>query len=647
MCGIVGGILNKTLVNSKLNNALDSLHHRGPDSCDRWVSTDGLWFLGHTRLSIIGLDNGTQPISSKEGDLQMVVNGEFYGYQKIRDELRSQGYQFKTDSDSEIALHLYQRDGMNLCKHLRGEYSVLIADRKNNAMIAIRDRFGIKPLFYAVFQGEVYFASEIKALLALGVPSRWNNEAVLQESYFFRPHENTLFDGIHSVPPGHYAIAQNGEVSLYSYWDMNYPTAEELAQDDRSDEEVIQGFREVLSDAMRERLVADVEVASYLSGGIDSCSLLGLTQSMMDKPIRAYTLTFEGSLYDESTLAEEQAKLSGSSFHTVPVTSQALADAYSDAVWHAETPFINGHGVAKYMLSRAVRDAGIKVVFTGEGADEMLGGYAPFRRDVLLYNSESQDPGTVKKLLAQMAESNKAVPGLINKDEELSEDIKLVQRQLGSIPSWVELMGGGMGSKTQDLYSKGMSESIAGINPYAMSMARLPIEGQMRGRDPLNQSLYAWSRIHLPNFVLTFLSDRMEMAHSIEGRVPFLDTKVAEYCARIPIHMKINGMREKHVLREATKDVTIGEVYNREKHPFTAPPARAGERVEKDPMYEFYGDVFSSKMLDDQPIFDAQAVRNTFNVFDKLPPVQQALLDNLLNRVLSITLMHNRFGMSG
>jgi asparagine synthase (glutamine-hydrolysing) len=531
---------------------------------------------------------------------------------------------------------------MNLGRHLRGEFAVLIADRRNDALIGIRDRFGIKPLFYTVHEGNVYFASEIKALLALGVPARWNREALLQECYLFRPHSRSLFAGIHTVPPGHYAIAQHGEVSVYPYWDLSFPSAEELAKDDRSDEEVVAGFREVLDDAVRERLVADVEVASYLSGGIDSCAVLGLAQRHMSRPLRAYTLTFDDALYDESALARDQAKLSGAEFNPIPVTTRALADSYSDAVWHAETPFVNGHGVAKFLLSRAVRDAGIKVVFTGEGADEMLGGYPPFRRDVLLYNSESQDPATVERLLAEMNASNQAVPSLLIGEGARPAALETVERRLGWVPSWIETFAS-MGVRTTELFCKSMAEGLAGRDPYEIALSRLPVQERLAGRDPLNQALYLWSRVQLPNFILTFLSDRMEMAHSIEGRVPFLDHELAEYAAGIPIHMKINGMREKHVLREAARDVIIEPVYNREKHPFTTPPAKVGE---DDAMLELFGDVFASSVLDEQPIFDPAKVRALFASIPECEPAERTAIDGMLNRVLSMTLLHQRFGMS-
>lgn len=642
MCGFVGGMLERPIDDAKLDASLEAIHHRGPDGRGKWVSDDGRWFLGHTRLSIIGLDNGAQPMSNATGDVHMVVNGEFYGYREIREELRAQGYVFQTDSDSEIALHLYHRNGMNLGKHLRGEYAAVFADRKNRWMFAMRDRFGIKPLFYAVHQGGVYFASEIKSLLALGVPARWNPEAVAQECYMIRPHSQTLFEGIYSVPPGHYAIAHRGEVSTYPYWDLDFPRAEDLAKDDRTDQEVVDGFREALSDAVRERLVADVEVASYLSGGIDSCAVLGLAQQMMDRPIRAYTLCFDDAIYDESKLAQDQAALSGSNFHPVPVSSRDIADAYSDAVWHSETPFINGHGVAKYILSRAVRDSGIKVVFTGEGADEMLGGYAPFRRDVLLYNSESQDAEIVAKLLGEMKASNKAVPGFVPDDQSALPVLDPVKRMLGFVPSWMHAFSF-LGEAATALFSKTQQESIAGMEPYMSALGRMPLHDRLDGRDPLNKSLYTWSRIQLPNFILTFLSDRMEMAHSIEGRVPFLDTQVAEFCAGIPIHMKINGMREKHVLREAARDVIIEPVYNREKHPFSTPPPKDQN---EDALYELYADVIGSKRLDDQPLFDPAVVRQLFATLPDETHQERFERDGFANRVVSFTLMHERFGVS-
>lgn len=642
MCGIVAGLYQGGASQEALARALDTLYHRGPDSSTAWISEDRKWALGHTRLSIIGLDNGEQPIVNSDENVRIVVNGEFYGYKSIRDGLRQEGFRFATDSDSEILLHLYQKEGIGALAHLRGEYAAVIADQRNNVMIGIRDRFGIKPLFYTVHEGNVLFASEIKAFLALGAPARWDMRSLYQEAFSLRPHEQTIFRNIRTVPPGHYAIAQDGDVRTYRYWDLDFPLAEDLAKDDRSDEEVTDGFRDVLSEAVNERLVADVEVASYLSGGIDSCAVLGLAQQGLSRPIRAYTLTFDDALYDESALAEKQATRVGASYNPIPITQRDIADNYSDALWHNESLFINGHSSAKFLLSKAVRDAGIKVVFTGEGADEMLAGYPPFRRDILLYNSETQDPAIVESLLAEMYESNKATRGMLTTDAEAPPEVDVIRRRLGFVPSWLEVFVQ-QGLQNRKLFSEQLMSTVGDLDPYGLSLSRVPVEARLKGRDPLNQSLYLWTKHMLPNFILTSLSDRMEMGHSIEGRVPFLDHKVAEFTAATPLRMKINGMREKHVLREATRDVLIEEVYNREKHPFTSPPTEEGT---DDALLELFNDTLTSKAIEDQPIYDPGAVRQLMETHRTTPAVDRIGMETMIHRVTSAVLMHQRFKMS-
>ncbi len=432
MCGIFAAMTRRGLAPERRDAALRSLQHRGPDGSGSWTSRDGRWTLGHTRLSIIGLNNGEQPMTSPDGAVHLVVNGEFYGYREIRDRLRASGYRFSTESDSEIALHLYDERGMQAASELRGEFAVIIADERQQAMIAIRDRFGIKPLYYSIVNGEVFFASEIKALLAMGVPAAWDLEGATGGAG--RSHEKTEFAGISTVPQGCYAIARHGDVRIYPYWDWEIPTAEEMKRDTRSEAEVVEDFRTVLLDSVRQRLIADVEVASYLSGGIDSCAVLGLAQQSMGRPIRAFTLTFENPLYDEASIAEAQARHVGASYHPIPITGREIADAYPDAVWHSETQMFNGHGVAKYLLSRAVRDAGIKVVFTGEGADEMLGGYPYFRADALSGNP-SLSAAERSALMDQMLGANSATRALLMPTQVNNPEMKAIERRLGWLPA--------------------------------------------------------------------------------------------------------------------------------------------------------------------------------------------------------------------
>lgn len=638
MCGIFAAITHQGISPQRISRALQSLDHRGPDGHGTWVSKDQGWTLGHTRLSIIGLNNGEQPMSSPDNKVHSVVNGEFYGYHKIREELRHAGCQFATDSDSEIALHLYQQRGMQAAAQLRGEFAVIIADEREDAMIAIRDRFGIKPLYYAALNGEVFFASEIKALLALGVPAAWDLQGAL--GGMARPHEQTEFKGVHAVPPGCYAIAKDGVVRIYPYWDWEIPTVDEMSGDTRTDMEVVEEFRQVLTDSVQQRLVADVEVASYLSGGIDSCAVLGLAQQAMDRPIRAFTLTFDNPMYDEAAIAEKQAEFVGASYHPIPITGRDLADAYSDAIWHAETQMFNGHGVAKYLLSKAVRDAGIKVVFTGEGADEMLGGYPFFRVDAVKHNAALNDAEKAA-YLDEIVGANEASRAIMLPENASGSVIEAAQNRLGWAPTMINTMAA-MVDGLRPFFTAEYASQVKDHSPIIAALDRLPIAQRVTGRAALNQALYINAKTSLPNFILAYLGDRMEMAHSIEGRVPFLDHHVAEVSARIPVDMKVKGIREKHVLREAAREVLIPEVYNRQKHPFTTPPT--GDK--KDPMMAFYRDTFSSQAAKDQPLYDMKKVNDAVDKLLDCPDDKRIGVEGGLQRIASVVVMQEKFGMS-
>lgn len=642
MCGFIGGLLRGGPVPAdRVRAALRRLEHRGPDHADWWCSSDRRFLLGHTRLSIIGLDNGNQPLVNEAGDVHCVVNGELYGYRDIRAQQLAAGRRFATDSDSEIALVLYERFGADFLHHLRGEFAVVIADERRRCLIAARDRFGIKPLYYSVHDGNVLVASEIKALLELGVPARWDRDAFFAECHSARTADRTLFAGIHAVPPGCYLVARDGHVTIRPYWDLEFPDRHTLAADRRSDAEIVAGFRDVLDDAVRERLVADVEVASYLSGGIDSCAVLGLAQRHLDRPIRAFTIVFGDAQYDERVLAERTAAFTGSSFVPVPVTQEALVGAFSDALWHAETLVFNGHGVAKFLLSKAVHDAGIKVVFTGEGADEVLAGYPPFRRDLLLHNTDGQDPDEVARMTAELAKANQSSRGLLTADGEVAPGLDVVAGRLGWVPSSLEVFAT-LAGKMLPLFDRDVLASLSPVNPYSELLDALDPPRRLAGRDPVNQALYVWGKTMLPNYILTVLADRMEMAHSVEGRVPFLDHHVAEFAAGLPIRHKIRGLREKHVLREAVRDVVLPEVYDRQKHPFMSPPARHDD----DALGAYCQDILRSDLVGNQPFFDPQRVRAMMDALAGAEPDERAAGEGVVLRVLSTCLLQERFGLS-
>ncbi|HEY4051549.1 MAG TPA: asparagine synthase (glutamine-hydrolyzing) [Acidobacteriaceae bacterium] len=641
MCGIVGMFSRREPVSAvMLERATLSLYHRGPDAQKQWISQDQRVGLGHARLSIIDLATGDQPIASEDGRTRIVVNGEFYGFEKIRRELETRGHRLSTKSDSEIASHLYEDFGVHCLEHLRGEFALVLWDANRRRLFAARDRFGIKPLFYAWHHDQLYLASEVKALFAAGVPARWDEESVYRSLNRSGYQMRTLYGGVFQVPPGYYMLVTDKHVQLNQYWDFNYPATGAMGPQ-RSDREYAAEFREVLEEAVRLRLRADVPVGVYLSGGLDSCSVIGLTARHHPGQVKAFTLTFEDPAYDEGPIAREMAQKAGAEFHPIPIRQRDLADAFPDAIAQAETTCVNAHGVAKYLLSRSVRNAGYKVVLTGEGSDEILGGYPHFRRDILLYNQEGQDPEVVQRLLAQLKESNTVSNGLLLPDDSRGK-VDAVKRVLGFAPSWIEAFSA-LAARLRPMLAGWFQEKYAYSEGEYNILDDTGMLQQLRGRDPVHQSLYLWAKTMMPTYMLTMLGDRMEMGHSIEGRVPFLDHKLVELIAQQPLNQKIRGMTEKYVLREAVKDLITDTVYKRQKHPFFSPPATLRSN---DAFQLFVEDTLRGKTLKEMPFFAQKAV---VALLDKLPEMDagsRTTCDQLLMHMVSLCVLQDRFGLS-
>jgi asparagine synthase (glutamine-hydrolysing) len=641
MCGIVGIFSRRGPVSEeRLQQATRSLFHRGPDGQRHWISPDRRVGLGHARLSIIDLATGRQPIASEDGRSQIVANGEFYGYEAIQRELEQSGHRLRTRSDSEIALHLYQDLGPQCLHRLRGEFAFLVWDDNHRTLFAARDRFGIKPLFYAFHDETLYLASEVKALFAAGVPARWDAESVAQSFEVGGHQVRTLFDGVFQVPPGHYLIATEKHFQLISYWDFNYPpTSEPTPQ--RSDADYIAEFRYVLDEAVRLRLRADVPVGCYLSGGLDSCAVLGLAARHRADRIRAFTLTFDRSDYDEEPQAREMAAKAGAEFVPIPIRQDDLADHFADAITQSETFCINAHGVAKYLLSRTVRDAGFKVVMTGEGSDEILAGYPHFRRDMLLYNQDGQDPTAVARLLQELEQSNAISRGLLMPHGD-SPPLEGVKRLLGYLPTWIETFAG-RSAKLRALLADGFLKDFDAREPYQALLSGIDVRGQMLGRGAVHQSLYLWSKTMLPSYILTMLGDRMEMAHSIEGRVPFLDHHVVETIRSQPVNLKIRGMTEKYVLREAVRDVITDTVYRRQKHPFMSPPATLNPKAK---LHDFMQDRLRGRALASIPFFDQRKVVSLLDRLGSMDDSARVANDQILMILTSACVLQERFQLA-
>jgi asparagine synthase (glutamine-hydrolysing) len=640
MCGIVAAVSKSgRIFADNLQRATGSLRHRGPDAEHVWVDASGRAGLGHARLSIIDLDTGDQPIPNEDERLHIVVNGELYDFERIRTSLEQRGHVFRTHSDSEIALHLYEDQGSRALHQLRGEFAMAIWDARDRQLFAARDRFGIKPLYYAAHNGAVYLASEVKALAALGVPLRWDYDALFDTHFVAHPPDRTLFAGVYQVPPGCCLLTDGEQIRVMPYWDWNYPRTADITNG-VSSAEWVERLRSAFEDAVRVRLRADVPVACYLSGGIDSCAVLGVASRLSPTPLRAFTLSFDHADYDEVDLAREQAMRSGAEFCRIDVRSDDLADCFAGAIYHAERPFLNGHSIAKFMLSRAVRDAGIKVVLTGEGSDETFAGYPHFRRDHVLHGGNHYTPEERARLLKELEEANRSSAGTLL--PQGATQLESVQRVLGFVPasleSWAQIGHGLMRVATAEFAAE-----YAGRDSYRILLNCLDVEHQLAGRDAVNQSLYIWSKTMLPGYILGNLGDRMEMAHSIEGRLPFLDHFVVEEAARMPVSMKIRGMTEKYVLREAARDVLIEKVYGRQKHPFMSPPATLQTHGR---LYGFMQDTLRGKLLDGPGIYDRAKVIGTLDAVPSMDHGARGRADALLTWVTSMCLLSDQLRVS-
>jgi asparagine synthase (glutamine-hydrolysing) len=628
MCGIVAGWDRQGMDTAALDRALARLGHRGPDGAGTWRSPDGTTALGHTRLAVIDPVGSPQPIASEDGQIVLVVNGELYDHDRLRCDLQERGHRFRTGGDSEVALHLYEDHGLDFVQHLRGEFALVLYDGRRRELIAVRDRFGVKPLCYHHAPGvRLLLASEAKALFALGVRPAWDAEAFFQVAGMQYPRpEQTLFADVRQLRPGHLLVARGSGVHIRPYWDMDYPRLGALppGEDDAQQQRLL---REQLDDAVRLRLRADVPVCFHLSGGLDSTAVAALAARHLGRPVDCFTVGFEEPPYDELPQARRAAAELGAHLHPVSVTQGDLADHLGDAVWYSEGLAINGHLPAKYLLARAIRRAGFKVVLSGEGADEVLLGYAHFRHDLLQ---------AVGGDAASLYADNPVLAGMhLAQGEALP--LGGVRARLGTVPAFLHAKAT-LGRRMQELLRDDFRVRFRDRDPLRHFIEAFDVRGQLAGRHPVHVASYLWTRSSLAGYILRTLGDGTEMAHAVEGRLPFLDHELFALARTLPVECKIHEGVEKWVLRQALRGVVPEEVRARRKHPFTAPPASlfGGELIE---------DTLRSRAVADVPFLDA---RRTAAVLDALPGMSQPeriAWGPVLMLALSACLLQVRFGL--
>ncbi|MBC3212445.1 asparagine synthase (glutamine-hydrolyzing) [Serratia fonticola] len=637
MCGFVCEYkLSGKIKESNILRALDSLKHRGPDENNIWVSKDGNLALGHTRLSIIGLESGLQPLSNKNESLVTVVNGEFYDYQEISRQFPS--YKFKTASDSEIILPIYANLGVDGFQLLRGEFSFIVWDEKNKNLIAGRDRFGIKPLYYTISNGSIMLSSEIKGLISLGAKAIWEPSAIHGSERMLYPNKKSCFKNIYQVPPGNVIIfSENGEFTITPYWDK--PAHQQT--DILNDEFFISAFRDSFDDAVKTRLKADVKVACYLSGGIDSCSVLGTAKHVNGSAPESFTIAFDDDRFSELERAKLQADYAGSPLNILRVSELNIVDNYERAIDAFEVPFGNTHGVAKVLLSEEVKKHGVKVVLTGEGADEVLGGYPHIREDMYRYDRNLFPNGNGLDFLKDMYEDYSKFPGFL-----IQGDVEKDLNSFGSIWGYIPGMlrtGSQRGNLFSSLYSHEYLSYHHVATPYSDVLTYVDWN-KTRNYDVVHRSLELWQKTVLPSYILTVLGDRAEMANSIEGRVPFLDNKLFELLMKAPTHLKISGRTEKFILREAMKGRVHRDILSQTKMPFMSPPAKLSNNSSS--LRDYMGDIFNSSYLENQPFYCPQKTRQLFDSVCSMSQSKQLEVDRVLTFILSVCVMQKVFGLS-
>ncbi|MEC4090237.1 asparagine synthase (glutamine-hydrolyzing) [Pseudoalteromonas rubra] len=648
MCGIAG-IFQRSATQSIDNQLLVNMaaiqYHRGPDGFG-YAQQNGVGF-SHARLSIIDLNErrGRQPFITHDGNLMLTHNGEFYDFARIRAELTALGARFSSKSDSEIALHLYQRDGLEtMLSQLRGEFAFALYDQAQDTLHLVRDRFGIKPLYYTQTEDAVVFGSELKVLFAHPqVTRQFSSEGLYHQLIQVMVPGSTAFEGVHQVKPGHVVSirrSQQGlQISEQCYWDVTFPYASEY--ETRPDEaHYIAGVRRHLLEAVQLRLTADVPVGCYLSGGIDSCAILGLSSAAAQSPIKAFTIGFDSTDYDETPIAREMAAATQADHHIMTLSGDELYDHFEQTLWHTERTIYNTLGVAKYLMSKDVNGAGYKVVMTGEGSDELFAGYPAFRQDLFLYGLESLSHAEREQWQAMLTQSNQLFKGAMLSRTEHHNDA--LNQLIGFTPSCLQPWLSCCEFADQlvaDTHRAQLRDYDAG-----QAIAQQLNPAQLAERHPLDKAQYVWIKTMLEGQILTWGGDRVDMANSMEARPAFLDHHLAEYAFRIPPQLRIKERKEKYVLREAMRGLLPDVLYRREKFAFMAPPAHTDEKKWQ-AMCRLADKYLSPQAINDAGLLDQEAVEKVMRLHED-PATEVSLkvqLDAVVNHLLGVQILHQHF----
>jgi len=589
MCGICGVSFkskDKTVSSSLLEKMNDTITHRGPDA--QGVFANGNFGIGMRRLSIIDLSTGNQPQFNENESLAIVFNGEIYNYRELRDILIKKGHKFQTDSDTEAIVHAYEEYGFDCLKYLNGMFGFAIFDKINRQLFIARDRVGIKPLYFYLDDETFAFGSEIKPMLQIeGIDRSIDIEALnLFLTFEYIPSPYSIFKKVRKIPPGHFLVFKDHQINIKKYWDVSF---ESNGKYETTSEE---GLRELMRDAVKYRLVSDVPLGAFLSGGIDSSTIVGLMAGLMDRPVKTFSIGFEDQSYNELNYARIVAKKFNTE-HTEFIIQPEAIDLVEKLVYHLDEPIGDFSIFPTYLVSKMARDF-VTVILSGDGGDELFGGYDTYIADKLANRFKAVPQFVhqgIMKPFVNLLPPQEQKKGLINKMRRFLEGMEY-PNDLQHV-RWMTFLSE---VDRHQLFSEDLSTSMNGKSTYEFIRQYFQ---QSNSVDRLNQQNFVDFKTYLVDNILVKV-DRMSMATSLEARVPFLDHRVVEASFRIPGENKINGKDSKYILKQTMKDLLPNEILNRDKQGFSI-PIKNWIREDLRPMMQ---DVLHENKIKQQGIFD-------------------------------------------
>jgi len=635
MCGISGilNLKNPTPINiNYLRRMTYALRHRGPDETGAYVDD---WIgIAQSRLSIIDLKSGSQPIHNEDKSIWIVFNGEIFNYPEIRESLVKLGHKFYTTSDTEVILHLFEEKKEKCLDDLNGQYAFVIWDSNRKELFAARDRVGILPLFYKVKDEKFYFASEAKAIIEISEDQTSFDAVGLDQIFTFWTTlpGRTAFAGISELAPGHFIkFSPQKNISLNRYWSLSY--SKDLLQKNKSIPQFTSEISELMKDSVRIRLRADVPVGSYLSGGLDSSGITSIVKINFNNQLRTFGITFQEESFDESDFQYLMVKHLDTNHSEVHATNDDIGRYFTDAIYFGEKPIIRAAPVPLFLLSKKVRDEGFKVVLTGEGADEIFGGYNIFRETkVRKFWSDDLNSKIRPKLL-------KKLYPYIFKDQRLAQTLQAFFKLGIDDPGndfFSHIVRWNNNIKLKNFFSEDFKRQVGDYDCYDALKSLLPED--FDNWNYVYKAQYLEIITFMSGYLLSSQGDRMAMANSVELRVPYLDHRIIEYMATVPSEFKIRGLNEKYLLKKVFKDLLPKEIVYRPKNPYRA-PIRNSFLNNK---YLDIKSILSEKAIQEAGVFNTTKVKLLVQKAERSQSVSE--LDNMaIAGIISTQFLHHHF----